>query len=230
MARIERLGSTPLKGMAWLSPEHALLERGGMVGDRRWTPVWAQDLTCLRATDFPEMVRRVVVPGDLPSDQDAVFDGREVEIRYYRTPVRARVHGGALARQLSQETGRDVLLAQVLEPRSLVWGAPVSVLLRSELRGLPSDTDRYRPNIVIDDDDAPLALAIGSRVELGSVVLEVTEELERCRIIDHDPITGRKDRSLLRRLRPGALLAYGCAVLVESEVRVGDPARVLPRL
>ena len=76
--------------------------------------------------------------------------------------------------------------------------------------------------------DAPLALAAGSRLELGAVTLEVVGELERCVIIDHDPVTGAKDHSLLRRIRPGALLAYGCMVVTEGELAVGDPARAVP--
>ncbi|WP_144790372.1 MOSC domain-containing protein [Kocuria palustris] len=225
MASVERIGSTPVKGLGWLSHERIGVSMGGLDGDRRWAPVWADDLTCLRAPQFPAMVRVAVGPGDLPAADEHVVHP-ETRIRYYDRLIPARVHDGPLAQRLSAEAGRPVLLARTLWSDAIVWGAPVSVLLRSELAGLPSDTDRYRPNVVIDDRAAPLALAEGSRLELGAVRLQVVGELERCVIIDHDPLTGRKDHCLLRRIRPGALLAYGCAVDSEGEVRVGDPVRV----
>lgn len=226
MARIERIGSTLVKGLGWCTHDRLGLTVGGLDGDRRWTPVWADDLTCLRAPQFPAMVRLPVEPEDLPAaDEHVVLPA--TRIRYYDRRIPARVHSGPLAQRLSAEAGRQVLLARTLWSDAIVWGAPVSVLLRSELRGLPGDTDRYRPNLVIDDE-APLQLAVGARLELGPAVLEVVGELERCVLVDHDPVTGRKDHSLLKRLRPGVLLAYGCTVITKGEVRVGDPVRVLP--
>jgi uncharacterized protein YcbX len=226
MAHLERIGSTLVKGLGWSQHERIGVAVGGLDRDRRWTPVWADDLTCLRAPQFPAMVRLVVEPGDLPGDDQHVVH-QEARIRYYDRRIPARVHDGPLARRLSAEAGRQVLLARTLFSDAIVWGAPVSVLLRSELAGLPSDTDRYRPNLVIDDRDAPLALAAGSRLEVGAVTLEVVAELERCVIIDHDPVTGQKDHSLLRRIRPGALLAYGCMVVTEGDLAVGDPVRAM---
>ncbi|WP_053448104.1 MOSC domain-containing protein [Kocuria palustris] len=226
MARLERIGSTLVKGLGWSAHAQIGVSIGGLDDDRRWTPVWADELTCLRAPQFPAMVRHAVTQADLPADDEHVVHP-ETRIRYYDRRIPARVHDGPLAQRLSTEAGRRVLLARTLFSDAIVWGAPVSVLLRSELAGLPSDTDRYRPNLVIDDRDAPLALAAGSHLQVGAVTLEVVGELERCVIIDHDPITGQKDHSLLRRIRPGALLAYGCMVVTEGELAVGDPVRAM---
>ena len=72
MAHLERIGSTLVKGLGWSQHERIGVAVGGLDRDRRWTPVWADDLTCLRAPQFPAMVRLVVEPGDMPGDDQHV--------------------------------------------------------------------------------------------------------------------------------------------------------------
>lgn len=225
MARISRIGWVPLKGMSWVSSPSAEVTASGLAGDRCWAPV-TPELRCLKATDHPTMVRLPLAPERLPTAADALFDGREVDVTYYRHQIPARIHRGALAEELSAEAGRELWLAQT-SARRFIYGSPVSVLLHSELEGLPTDTDRYRPNIVIDDSDQALELRPGSRLQLGEVELDVAEELERCIIINHHAGTGEADHSLLKKIRPGALLAYGCKVRTPGPVHVGDTARLL---
>lgn len=221
---VERLGLVPVKGLSWNSPDRIEVQAGGVTGDRLWSPV-TSDLRCIRATDHPSMVGVGAGSKDLPTvERDVLFQGAEQIVHYYTRRVPARIFGGRLAEHLSEAAGQRLLLARAGEPGSFLWSSPVSVLLRSELPGLPGDVDRYRANVVIDDRDAPLKAVPGSRLVLGEVVLRFERELDRCVVINHHPVTGHRDASLLKRLRPGALLGYGCKVLRAGPLGVGAPA------
>ncbi|GAA1373146.1 MOSC domain-containing protein [Luteococcus sanguinis] len=228
-ARVESLGWSPVKGTTW-HQEHSLdLTIDGVPGDRLWSPI-TPDLTCVKATDVPQLAGVRVEVENLPSEGQALFDGAEQTIRYYDRTFPGLVFDGAVAQRLSEAAGRQLLLARTSASRGFIWSSPVSVLLRSELDGLPTDTGRYRPNVVIDDRDAPLLLAPGELVLVGEAVLQVERELDRCLVINHDPLTGRKDANLLKHLRTGALLGFGCRVVSPGRISVSDDcARVVGR-
>lgn len=220
MATIERLGLTPVKGVSWHSLERVQVDANGVVGDRLWAPVWP-DLVCVRATDFPSMVGLHVAADELPEAKEALFGGQIREVRYYQRHIPSVIHRGRLAERLSDWVRHEVRLARSDGGARFIWSSPVSVLLRSELDHLPGDVDRYRANIVLDDRDAPLSLRPGDVLRFGEVELEVERELDRCIVINHNPLTGAEDRSLLKSLRPGARLAYGCRVTQAGELEVG---------
>lgn len=219
--RVEQLGFALVKGLSWASPDTVQVTADGVVGDRHWSPV-TPDLRCIKATDFPEMVGVAASAADLPTEGDVLFGGEPQTVSYYSRQVHARVYGGVLADRISEAAGQRLYLAQAPGPGRFLWSSPVSVLLRSELDRLPGDVGRYRANVVVDDRSAPLRLAPGAQLFLGGVLLEVERELERCVIINHDPVTGSQDASLLGDLRPGVLLGYGCRVLQSGRVSVGD--------
>lgn len=219
--RVEQLGFALVKGLSWTSPAAVWVTHDGVVGDRHWSPV-TPELRCIKATDFPAMVGLAVGEADLPSEGDVLYGGEPQTVRYYSRQVSARVYAGPLADRISEAAGQRLDLAQAPGPGHFLWSSPVSVLLRSELDGLPDDVGRYRANVVVDDRDAPMTLTSGTRLNLGDVVLEVERELERCVIVNHDPVTGDRDASLLARLRPGVLLGYGCRVVRAGSVGVED--------
>ncbi|GAA1388933.1 MOSC domain-containing protein [Luteococcus peritonei] len=225
---VERLGWSPVKGTSWLSAERLELDGDGIEGDRLWSPV-TPDLRCVRATDLPWLAGLRVEPTELPGPDDLLLDGRERTVLYYDRRFSALVHGGEVARRLSEAAGQELLLARTTGRRGFIWSSPVSLLLRSELDDLPLDTDRYRPNIVLDDRAEPIRPEPGMRLRLGPVVLHVEAPLERCLVIDHHPVTGRRDQRLLGRLRPGVLLGWGCRVLAPGSLALGElEAALLP--
>lgn len=223
---VDRVGLAVVKGLSWASLSSGRLVAGGVVGDRHWSPV-TRDLTCIKATDHPEMVGMWAGPSAVPRADEVLFDGAAQTVRYYDRPVTARVFGGPLADRISAAAGRQLLLACSEGPGHFLWSSPVSVLLRSELQGLPDDVARYRANLVLDDRDDPLSLMVGSQLEIEDVVLEVERELQRCVVINHEPTSGAQDASLMRSLRGSALLGYGCRVIRAGAVRCGDPVRVV---
>lgn len=229
MTRVHALGLTPVRGTGWHLCDEVVLDSGGVVGDRAWTPV-LDDLSCLRLTEVPHLVAVRVTAAELPTGP-----GRRAEVSYYGRTFAAGLHGGPVADRLSAAAGRRVAVAHTDERPGFVWSSPVSVLLSelaelSELAGLPGvDGDlgalgRYRTNIVIDDRESPLRSAPGVRLALGQVVVEVERELERCLVIDHDAATGVRDARLLHRLRPGVQLGFGTRVVRAGRLAVGDPA------
>ncbi|ROZ64284.1 MOSC domain-containing protein [Kocuria soli] len=219
--RVEHLGSALVKGLSWTSRDAVRVTHDGVVGDRHWSPV-TPELRCIKATDFPGMVGLPASAADLPTEGDALFGGEPQTVSYYSQQVSAITYGGVLADRISEAAGQRLYLAQVPGPGSFLWSSPISVLLRSELDRLPDDVGRYRANVVVDDRADPLSLAPGAQLSLGDVLLEVERELERCVIINHDPVTGERDASLLGHLRSGVLLGYGCRVVEPGRVRVGD--------
>lgn len=52
----------------------------------------------------------------------------------------------------------------------------------------------------------------------------VERELDRCLVVNHDPVTGEHDEDLLHRLRPGVLLGHGARVQSGGRLRTGGPA------
>lgn len=217
-AVVEALGRCLVKGCTWQPLERVEAGVDGLAEDRLWSPV-DEHLHCLRATGMPELVGLEAPRSAL----DALVPGRDQTVHYYDRAVRASVHDGPLAQALSAAAGVPVRLACSRDGQRFIWSSPVSLLLRSELEeaGLPQDLARYRANVVVDDRKAPLAPAPGQRLRIGPVVLQVERPLDRCIVINHDPVTGRRDHSLLGRLRPGALLAHGCRVVHPGELELG---------
>ncbi|MEL4358134.1 MULTISPECIES: MOSC domain-containing protein [unclassified Luteococcus] len=216
-AIVESLGWTPVKGTSWHAASRLEVGVDGIEQDRRWTPI-TRDLRAVKATDVPQLAGLRVEPAQLPGvGEDLVFP-RPRTVRYYHRPFTAWVHDGPLARRIGAVVGEPVWLAHTTGPAGFIWSSPVSLLLRSELahptEPLPDDTARYRPNIVLNDREAPLSLRPGARIELpDGVLLEAERELDRCLVINHHPVTGARDANLLKRLRPGVLLGWGCRVL-----------------
>lgn len=225
-ARVVRLGWTPVRGTRWLAPDSVLVDADGIRGDRAWSAV-DSGLDAVRAAKHPEMMRLVVYEGDLPASTDAA---PEVEVTYWGRPVPASLHDGPLAERLSDCIGAPVRLARTRRPGGFIWGAAVSVLFTSELTALPHDppvqVDRYRPNVVVDDARDPLGIVPGAVLQAGGVRLRAVDPIDRCIVIDHHPLTGERDERLMSRLRPGALLGWGCRVEVPGRLCVGDPVQL----
>lgn len=214
MTRIQQVGWAPVKGVTWLTPGQVRVDAEGVVGDRAWSPV-GENLVCLKATEAPELAGLRVSADELPEP-----GGDEVTVTYWGRPFPATVHGGLVADRISAVVGQPLRLAHTRRRPGFVWSSPISVVLVSELDGLPLDVGRYRANIVLDDRDSPLKLTVGQRLYVDEVVLEVERRLDRCVVINHDPVTGRRDADLLPLLPTGLVLGFGCRVVRAGRVRV----------
>lgn len=225
---VSALGWAPLKGCTWLAADSVDLTADGVPGDRLWSPV-THDLRCVKATDVPELAGVLVQPDQLPALDEFLVHPDGQTVRYYDRTFPAMVHEGPVARRLSQAVGQQLWLAHTSASRGFVWSSPVSLLLTSQLArlGLPTDVFRYRPNVVVDDAARPLELAVDSRLRVGDAELVVERHLDRCVVVNHHPVTGAADASLLHRLDPGVLLGLGCTVARPGRVQLGDACQAL---
>ncbi|CAN7239096.1 MOSC domain-containing protein [Knoellia sp. LjRoot47] len=242
---VTRLGLALLKGTRHLDRDEIELDASGPVGDRTWCLVDGAAARVLRTVENPRLLSLSVLPtaGGL---RVTTLDGRTLEattrdaahgIRaadYWGRGARIRVQDTDLNAFLSDELGRDVVLARA-ERGDVVYADAVSVVTAGALRRLadtlrasgyavPSPLDaRFRATVTLDADEDP---APGTQVRLGGAVVEVTAPLDRCAVIDLDPVTGERTGSrLLEHLRsPDGRLLFGMGARVVSPgtVRVGD--------
>lgn len=219
-ARILLLGWTPVRGTLWHEVDAVELDGAGIKGDRAWSAV-DRHHNCLKAAKHPELLPLRIPPADLPTP------GEETdEVRYWDRVFPASVHGGDLAHRLTELVGKPTLLAHTSQRPSFIWGSPLSVICLSDLVNLPRPLARYRANIIVDDVDDALRLDRGVHLQLGDALIRITEPIDRCIVIEHDPATGVRDERILKRLAPKVELGWGAQVLAPASLRIGDQARL----
>lgn len=248
IAHVSRLGLALVKGTCHLDRDDVVLDRHGPVGDRTWCLVDRAAARVLRTVENPALLRLTVRDVGSPEELRLAVttaDGRTTEaatrdavhgIRafdYWGRGARIRLQDTALHDAFSEVLERDVALARA-DRGDVVYADPVSVVTTGALRRLeealradgyavssPLDA-RFRATVTLDLDDDPPP---GTRLRLGEAVVEVTEPLERCAVVDLDPVTGERiDVRLLPHLRAAdgrLLFGVGARVLRPGTVRVG---------
>ncbi|GGB78517.1 hypothetical protein N798_15295 [Knoellia flava TL1] len=243
---VTRLGLALVKGTRHLDRDDVVLDRHGPVGDRTWCLVDRAAARVLRTVENAHLLRLAVHDvGTVEEPRLAVTtpDGRTTEagtrdavngiqaFDYWGRGARIRLQDTALHDVFSEALGRDVVLARA-ERGDVVYADPVSVVTTGALRRLeeslreagyavrsPLDA-RFRATVTLDLDDDPPPR---TRLRLGEAVVEVTDPLERCAVVDLDPVTGeRTDVRLLSHLRAddGRLLfGMGARVLRPGTLR-----------
>jgi uncharacterized protein YcbX len=254
--RVVRISIAPVKSLGLVHPDEVLLERGGVVGNRRFWLVdeagrlfngkrngpmvrvrteWNEQTRVLALT-FPEG-RRV---------EDVVELGEEVGIDMYDHPHPSRRVLGPWAETLSDHLGCPV---------TLLWadghavdrgyrGGTISLVSRASLKRLgeeggadgPVDGRRFRMLFEIDgvgahEEDEWL----GTQVRIGDATVVLNGDVGRCVVTSHDPERGVTDfdtLGTLARYRPEGRterLPFGVygAVAVPGRVRVGDGVQPL---
>lgn len=256
---VHRLGVALLKGATHPSRSALRFDADGPVGDRVLCALDPDRRTVLRTVVHPRLlaVRADLVDEDRglaggwtlrtvdgAASGPAATDGSTVEVDYWgrRATVRPLV-ASAHAALLSEHLGREVVLA--LAPRgAIVYGAAVSVVTRATVRALadaagvaePEETTaaRLRATLVVDDGtDASTPFAeddwTGRELAVGGVRIRVQGPIVRCRVLDHDPLTGTAGGGLLRALpalRGRPVAGVDAVVTRPGTVALGDAVRV----
>ncbi|WP_110182768.1 MOSC domain-containing protein [Nocardioides solisilvae] len=245
---VSRLGLTPLKGARHLARRSVLLDAAGPAGDRAFCLVDPVAARCLRTVEHPALLgteaewdgERLVtrLPGGLVVEGEPAPTGERLVVDYWGRPAAVEPVAGPWAAAYARLLGRDVVLARCA-PGVVVFDAPVSLVTRSSLAALSRavgaavDPARFRATLVVDDGpgaapDVDQAWA-GRRLHVGAAELRVLGPVDRCAVVEVDPVSGRRDLSLLRALaargRSDHPLALGvdAEVLRPGRVRVGDP-------
>ena len=248
--RVRRLGFAAVKGTRHLSRPVVDLTVDGPEGDRRYAVADPSTGRVLRTVDHPALARvtaevadgvlrlglpdGTVVAGPADPADAAEEGGATVEGDYWGRPATLRPLDGSRDAALTAYLGLPATVVAT-EPGAVVWGAPVSVVTTGELDRLagrlrragatvPAALDeRFRATVTLEADADPVP---GTRLRLGTAVVEVVGRIERCAVIDADPRTGRRGSRLLRHLEQhGGLPVLGvdARVVVPGQVRVGDP-------
>ena len=251
-----RISIAPVKALGLVHPDEVVVERGGVVGNRRF---WLRDANGVLFNgkrdgrlhqirpDWDESSRRLTLtfPGGAVVE-GVVEPGEPVEAEMYRLPLRSRRVGGPWQDAISEFVGR---------PLELLWaddgavdrtpgGGTVSVVSHGSLERLreelgtdaPVDGRRFRMLFEIDGVDAHDEDSwIGVHIRIGDASVVFNGDIGRCVVTSRDPDTGAVDLPTLvtlagyrreGRTEPLPFGVYG-SVVEPGRVRMGDIATPL---
>jgi uncharacterized protein YcbX len=216
--QVTRIGFTALKGARHRAHPAVELAATGPAGDRVLCLVDPAADRCLRTVENPALMQvvagwadgvlSVTVPGSGPLVGVPEPTGEQRKVDYWGRTAEVEVLGGPWADALGAHLGRDVLLARA-RPGEVVYGGSVtlvttgSLALLAERLGAPAAGERFRATFEVDTGDLPAHAEddwVGRTLALGSAEVTVRGVVPRCAVVDHDPVSGRRDRDVLRTL------------------------------
>lgn len=187
---------------------------------------------------------------------------RRIEVDIWGTVVSASLATDAVNMTISNWLGRALRLVhaddRTLRECSADWagegvrtgfsdGYPVLITTTASLKALndatlaageqPFGMDRFRPNIVIDDDK-PFADDHWGAVEIAGIRYDLVKPCARCIMTTQDQLTGERGgpdpMPAMRQLRmsadrrvPGVLFGWNAIARNEGKVSIGDEVTVI---
>lgn len=247
MPFVTTLRVAPVKGLASVIRDEVWLDAAGVAEDRR-VLLLDDDGAVITLRSHPRLVRivpdldlaggvlSVTMPDGTVAASELADAGTLLHTSLYGKQRAGHELPGDVADALTSAAGERVRV-MVADTTGVGWDeGPVSLLGSSSaaaLGGPDADAARYRMLVEIDgtqpyEEDT----WVGRDVALGDAVVHVTQQLGRCVIITHSPVTGEKDwdglGALARERGPGQLcLGVIAAVTRPGAVRVGSPVRAL---
>jgi hypothetical protein len=238
VGHVRELARYPVKSMAGITAESAVLGWHGLEGDRRFAFRRVNDhsgMPWLTASRLPQLLCYQPVGGN--------------ESRAEPLPTHVRTPGGAclelrspaLAAELAARFGSTVELMRL--NHGIFDEAPVSVISTATIAGLGHeagldlDRRRFRANIVVEalaSGPFPEDRWVGGMLMFGDMdprpAIRVTLRDLRCMMINLDPETGAQDARVLKTV---ARLNETCAgvyatVVRPGLIRIGDQMALVP--
>lgn len=187
---------------------------------------------------------------------------RRVDVDIWGTPTNASVASDAVNMTLSNWLAAPVRLVHAddgtVRPCSATWagegvqtgfadGYPILIATTGSLRALTDMTqamgaetfgmDRFRPNIVVEDDE-PFADDRWAAVEIAGIRYELVKPCTRCIMTTQDQLTGERGgpdpMPAMRRLRmsddrrvTGVLFGWNVVPRSTGRIAIGDPVSVV---
>ena len=255
-ARVTRLSTTPVKGLALHHPDAILLLRTGAAGDREFFVIDGRDrlislwktgrLVRFRAAHDPGSGRITLSSADGQACGGPAGVGAPVTARSYGgRKVSGTVVEGPWNAMLSEAAGEPVRLVRVSDPGAGHDEYPVTLLGEESVAELARqsgarsvDARRFRMLIGFSglsahvEDGWP-----GQTIEIGEARVRVCSPVPRCVATTRDPDRGARDLPTLRMIKSyrgvqvnesgrGVNFGVYADVVAEGVVRVGDPLRV----
>jgi uncharacterized protein YcbX len=237
LGRVLELVRYPVKSMAGVATKSAFLGWHGLGGDRRFAFRRVGD-----KSGFPWLTATRLA--ELLLFQPCGLDERTGEPlpTHVRTPTGAQheLWSLDLQREVADRLRSEVELMQVRHgvfddaPISLICSATIAGVSRAS--GVPIDSRRFRPNIVVESDDSEPFLEeqwMGGTLVFGETeprpAVQATMRDARCKMINLHPDTGEHDARMLKavvQLNQNNAGVYGTVVRTGT-IRIGDPVSLI---
>lgn len=243
--RVAGLWRFPVKSMQGESLEHAEIDELGIVGDRQWALVDTETGLALTARRVPELL---FASARLVGESDGVACQVEVTLPDGRQTNDDEALSNWLGRSVElRRAGPDVSgryeIAVDFEDEStspwVQWEGPqgtfhdstqtrVSIMSTASMRQWV--LRRFRTNVVVEaDHDGDEDTLVGQHVTIGSVVLEIVKQIDRC-VMTTRPQPGgiERDLDVLRTINAdrASFLGVSAMVIRPGAVAIGDDLRV----
>ena len=257
-ARVTRLSTTPVKGLALHHPDAIVLLRTGAAGDRAFFVIDGRDrlisiwktgkLVRIRAVHDARSRRITLSSAEGQVCDGPVRLGAPVIADFYgERKVTGTVVEGPWNAVLSEAAGEPVRLVRASDPGAGHDEHPVTLLGEESVAELarqtgagPVDARRFRMLIGF----AGLSAHIedrwqGQLIEIGEALVRVGGPVPRCAATTRDPDRGARDLPAVRMIRSyrgvqvnefgrGVNFGVYADVIGEGAVRVGDPLILRP--
>lgn len=261
--RLRSIHVHPVKSLRGFAVEEWALDELGLEHDRRYMVV-RPDGMFVTQRELPKMalIETALDRGELWLSIGArrlrivePAEGPELEVRVWRSTVRARLVGEEADRWLSDVLGAELRLVfiptkTVRETNPLYApgartgfadGYPLLVVGQASLDDLnarlaaasesPVPMDRFRPNLVVEGSP-PFAEDDWRDFSIGDVPLRIVKPCARCVIVSTDQATAVVGKEPLRTLATyrkvgnDVLFGQNAIHLAQGRLRVGDPVVV----
>jgi uncharacterized protein YcbX len=217
---VSRISISPVKGLALVHPQEVLLERTGVLenrrfhivddGGRRYNQLRNGALVQIKQEYDADHERLTLTFPDGSVAEDTVAFGEEVTTDFYGRPVTGRFVEGPWTVALSRWAGRPLRLVQsppgaaVDRGRghvSLVSRASLEELGRQTEHGGPVDGRRFRMLFELEgcaphEEDG----WVKRHVRIGEALVRLRNDVGRCAITTQNPDTGVPDFDTLRTI------------------------------
>ena len=231
VGRVAAVLRYPVKSMAAEPVEQVDVSWHGLSGDRRWAFVRPD----LAGKGFPWLTLRQ--RNDLNDYHPYWTEPERPDTSglLVRTPAGDQFEVTAPA--LAAELGDGVRVMKLDRgtfdtlPLSLITTRTVANL--GDLLGTDLDVRRFRPNLVIEAFGTaayPEDEWVGQALTVGTTGIRIDARDQRCVVVNVDPVTGRRDPSVLRAIaaeRQTCLGVYG-STMSPGRVAVGDSVVLQP--
>lgn len=248
MIRIDRMYISPVKALALVEVERALLDKPGIAGDRAFYIIDAEG-RLLTQRDHGPLVQ--IKPSyDVASGQLALRfpggqavagvaePGEPITTPFWEgRPVEGHAVRGEWSEALSGFAGQELRLVKVAMAGQAFDGYPLSMCSKASLDALADaageetvDGRRFRQNIYLagaapHEEDGWL----GREVRVGEALVRVKVRDSRCAVTTHSPETGEIDMNTLKiialyRTDQPKEVNFGvyCTVVEPGEAAIGD--------
>ncbi len=238
--KIVEIWRYPVKSMQGERLDHATIGQAGIIGDRAWSLVDLETGLSLTARRIPELLFAQATVASDETGQDQVIvtlpDGTETQDNEKLSAWLGRSVELRRAEASSKGT-YETTLTEDESGEWVEWSGPEgsfhdSTRTRVSLACLSSfrdwDRRRFRINVLLDGEQE--ATLVGQQVSLGSSMLDVVKQVERCvvttrpqpKLGSQDPLD--RDLSVLKTINNelDGNLGVGSLVVTAGHISIGD--------